>query len=189
MAELASHRPGAVHQLSVQQQPHADAFRHRHRDDVADVLGVTAEPQLGECTRVGGVLHVHGQPDGRLDHLRQLHRTPTEVRREHQTAAVVDAAWKADAHPFAQHPRMSAAEVACGRPRSSTNCSGVVAVANVACPMKRASTPASPMVVVSGRSSTPSIPARSTFRCRLRGRRPRGDRPTAPSVTHPSSIS
>jgi hypothetical protein len=43
-------------------------------------------------------------------------------------------------------------------------------------------------VVVCGRSSTPMMPARSTFKWRNRGRRPRGARPMAPSVTQPSSI-
>ena len=110
MAELAGHRSGAMHQLSVEQQPDADAFRHGHRDDVADVLGVTAEPEFGQRTRVGGVLHVHRQPDGGLDHLRELHRSPAQVRREHQSAAVVDAPGQADAHALAQHARMGAAQ-------------------------------------------------------------------------------
>ena len=62
-------------------------------------------------------------------------------------------------------------------------------VGHEACATKRASTFASPTIVISGRSTTPMIPARSTLRCRNRGRRPRGRRPIAPSVTHPSSIS
>ncbi len=101
MAEFARHRSGTMHQLPVEQQPDADALRHGHRHDVVDVFGVAAEPEFGQRTRVGGVLDVDRQTHRGLDHLGELHRSPAQVRRKHQSAAVVDAPGQADAHALA----------------------------------------------------------------------------------------
>ena len=70
-----------------------------------------------------------------------------------------------------------------------TNPGGSLGVGNERCASNRASTLARPTVVVSGRRFTPTMPVRSTLRWRNLGRRPRGSRPMAPSVTHPSEIS
>ena len=86
VAELAGHRVGAVHQLAVDQESDADAFRHRDGDEVADVFGVLAEPELGQRAGVGGVLEEDGQADDRFEQGPQVHGRPAQVRREHQAA-------------------------------------------------------------------------------------------------------
>jgi hypothetical protein len=100
VAELAGHGVGAVHQLAVDEKPDADAFRHGDGDEVPDVLGVLAEPELGEGAGVGGVLEEDGQADDRFEHGPQVHGRPAQVRREHQVPLRVDAAGEADADAF-----------------------------------------------------------------------------------------
>ncbi len=74
------------------------------------------------------------------------------------------------------------------RASSSANSAGVAGVGHSVCIRNRASRPARATLVVPGRRSTATMPARSTFRWRKRGRRPRPDTGLAPSVTQPSAI-
>jgi hypothetical protein len=107
--ELAGHGASAVYQLPVQQQPHANAFRDRHGDDVADVLRMMSEPELGERAGVRRVLDAHRDVHGRLEFLLEVELSPSEVRREHEPALGVHAPRQADAHALAADPRVRAA--------------------------------------------------------------------------------
>ena len=153
------------------------------------MLGMAAEPELGERAGIGGVLDRDRQLDRFLDQRSEIARCPSgdwarrpDGRRDRRGRAGSRPCLRRES---ADAPREGSRTV---RLRMSMNARGSSGVRHDACSRKRASTPARPTVVVSGRRSTARMPARSTLRCRRRGRRPRGACPM-PSVTQPSSIS
>jgi len=108
--ELPGHRSLAVDQLPVQEQADADPLRDRDSEQVADVLGMAAEPELRERAGVGGVLDRRRQADRCLDQCLEIHRSPAEVRREDQASAAIDAARQAHADAVALDAGMGRAE-------------------------------------------------------------------------------
>ena len=110
MTELAGSRVAAVDQLSIQQQADADAFGDGDREQVTDVLGVAAEPELGEGTDVRVVLEHDRHAHRRFEHPPQIDLAPSEIGREDQAAGTIGAARQADAHTLDTHLRVSAPE-------------------------------------------------------------------------------
>ncbi len=108
MTELTSHGVPAVEQLTVHQQADANTFRHGHGKDVPNVLGMPAEPELGQRAGIGGVLEHNRQADRRFDHRCEIHVVPAQVWREQQSAVSADPAWQADANPLADDARVRA---------------------------------------------------------------------------------
>ena len=108
VTELPGHRMPAVHELPVHEHAHADPLRYRNCEQMPDVLGVPAEPQLRQRARVRRVLHRDGQPDGRFDERAEIDVAPAEVRREHQPAGRADSSRQADPHTLAHDPRVRA---------------------------------------------------------------------------------
>ena len=80
-------------ELSVQEQADTDALRDRDGHEVAHVLRVPAEPQLGQRTGVGRVLEHDRQPHAVLDELSQIDLTPPQVGREDEPSRSVDPSW------------------------------------------------------------------------------------------------
>ncbi len=166
VAELPGHRIGSVNELPVQQQPHADALRHRYRDDMTHVLRVLAEPELGECAGVGGVLHIDrkARPPWRSS-------GPMATRGHPRFGAKISVP-DVSTRPGRLTPMPSHFDRRVGAPQIARRLGEVLeelfGIAELSqmtvCATKRASNPAKPTVVTSGRSSTPRMPARSTFR-------------------------
>ena len=75
------------------------------------------------------------------------------------------------------------------RPNRARNCDAVPSVGSEIWAMTLVSNRANMIVVVTGRRSTPTMPARSMFKWRKVGLRPRGRWPTAPSTTQRSAMS
>ena len=168
----------------------ADAFRHGHGDKMPDVLVVPAEPELAERARVRRVLDV--RPAGRSP----LRASAADRRRASRDSArtragrLVDPARQAHADALADHARMRGPQ-ARDRPRHRRTNPARIARRRERTPAPRTARPRSPDPRSSSRDGgrRRRCPVRSTLRCRNLGRRPRGSRPIAPSVTHPSSIS
>ena len=105
MTELAGHRVCAVHELTVQQQPDADALRDGHRDQVTHVLGVAAEPELASAQAFAAFSSSTGRPIA-ASIIRRDPRRPSRGSARTPGVRLVDAPGQADAHAFARQPRV-----------------------------------------------------------------------------------
>src|ERR1039458_512465 len=100
VAEFAGHAVRAAHQLAIQQDSGADAFRDGDDDEVAAGLHVF-EPNGGEHAGVSGVFEFHLDAGSLHDGSAQIEIAPPEIGGEDQTVgALVEAAGEADADAF-----------------------------------------------------------------------------------------
>jgi len=74
------------------------------------MVGMPAEPQLGERARVRSVFEGDGETGRRFDPRTEIDGSPAQVRREHEPARCIDTTRQADAETFAQQARMRGAE-------------------------------------------------------------------------------
>jgi hypothetical protein len=101
MPEFTRQTEGAAHQLSVEDDADADAFRDGDGHQVADALGLTPEPEFGKGAGIRLVFEFDRKPSEGFQARFQAFLLPTQVGSEHHPLRKrIHPARQADSDPF-----------------------------------------------------------------------------------------